>query len=52
MKSLISTIVTLGGMGLWWLYARDSGYSTVVDLLGLLAIGVLAPFIVERMIPR
>ncbi len=52
MKSFVSTIVTLGGMGMWWFYARESGYSQLVDMLGLLAVGVIAPFIVERMIPR
>jgi len=52
MKTCISAIVTFAGMGLWWIYARDTGFSQIVDVLGLLAIGVVVPFIVERLLPR
>jgi hypothetical protein len=39
-------------MGAWWLFATNSGFTTVVDLLGLLAIGFIVPFGVEQLIPR
>jgi hypothetical protein len=52
MKSFLTTIVTLAAMGAWWLFATNSGFTTVVDLLGLLAIGFIVPFGVEQLIPR
>jgi hypothetical protein len=52
MKTCISAIVAFAGMGMWWTFARDSGFSQVVEVLGLLAVGVVVPFIVERLLPR
>jgi hypothetical protein len=52
MKSWITAIVTFSGMGLWWLFARDSGYPQIVDILGLLAIGIFVPFGMEQLIPK
>ncbi len=52
MKSWVSAIFTLAGMGVWWLYAMDSGFSSIVDVLGLLALGICMPFAIEQMIPK
>ena len=52
MKSFLTAIVTLGGMGAWWVFATNSGFTTVVDVMGLLAVGVLVPFGMEQLIPR
>jgi hypothetical protein len=52
MKSWISAIFTLGGMAGWWLYATNSGYSNVADVLGLLVIGIFLPFAMEMLIPK
>ncbi len=52
MKSWISTIFTLAGMGVWWLYAADSDLSSIAGVLGLLAIGILMPLAIGQMIPK
>ena len=52
MKRLIGVIVTVVAMGLWWLFAKGAGFSTLADVMGLLAIGVVVPLVMEQLIPR
>lgn len=52
MKRLFSMVVTLVAMAAWWVFAKHSDYSQIVDVLGLLGIGIAVPLGMEQLIPR